>query len=145
MLNVRFRSTLVLTILLMSQGLAGTIVDVSIIPGDHILSSLNFSEGSAIARIASMDDMIFMSKVDEDVVSEVSKGNEVQVKVSAYPEASFLGEVDEISLIAERDNGKAYFPLTVRLNGLNGYLMRIGSSEKSKIIFNKRANLLSKN
>lgn len=84
-------------------------------------------------------------KVDEDVVSRVSKGNEVQVKVSAYPENSFFGEVDEISLIAERDNGKAYFPLTIRLTGLNGYLMRIGSSAKSKIIFNKHAKLLSKN
>jgi len=123
----------------------GTIVDINVIPGDHILSSLNYNEGTAIVRIANLNEMIFLGEVEEGVVSKLSKGNRAVLKIIAYPESSFAGKIEDISLIAVQSSGKVYFPLRIKIDNFDSHLKRIGLSAQSRIFFRNRPNFLSKN
>jgi len=52
----------------------GTILDVPIKVGNSVIQSNNFNDGTTIATVANMNDMLFVGKLDETEVGRVNAG-----------------------------------------------------------------------
>ena len=59
------------------------ILDVPIKVGNSVIQSNNFNDGTTIATIADMSDMIFKGKIDETEVGRIKEGMPLTLTIGA--------------------------------------------------------------
>ena len=64
----------------------GTVLEVPVEVGNSVIEANNFNDGTTIASIADMDDMIFKGKVDESEVGKIRQGMELELTIGAFRE-----------------------------------------------------------
>jgi len=62
---------------------AGMVLDVPIEQGNSVIEANTFNEGTTIATVADMDDMIFEGKVDESEVGKIKTGMTLVMTIGA--------------------------------------------------------------
>jgi hypothetical protein len=70
----------------------GMVLDVPVKEGNSVIERNNFNEGTTIATIADMKDLIFQGKVDESEVGKVKLGMPVVLTVGAIENATWDAE-----------------------------------------------------
>jgi HlyD family secretion protein len=74
------------------------VLDVPVKEGNSVIERNNFNEGTTIATIADMTDLIFQGKVDESEVGKVKLGMPVVLTVGAMAEnAKWDAELEYIA------------------------------------------------
>ena len=68
---------------LIRSTVSGTILDVPIKVGNSVIQSNNFNDGTTIASVADMTDMLFVGKIDETEVGKVSVGMPMKITIGA--------------------------------------------------------------
>ena len=84
---------------LVKATIGGMVLDVPLEVGNSVIESNNFNDGTTIAAIADMDDLIFKGKVDESEVGKIKPGMELELTIGA------LGEQDPGHARAHRAQG----------------------------------------
>jgi len=75
----------------------GMVLEVPVKEGGSVIEANNFNEGTTIAAIADMSDMIFEGHVDESEVGKLEEGMPVRITVGALDEQSFEGKLEYIA------------------------------------------------
>ncbi len=84
-------------------------------------------QGTNIVQLGDVSRMFVLCNVDETDISQVRKGQKVQVTVDAYPGRSWDGIVDRVDPLAKLDQNVTTIPVTVEvLNPHSGGSMRRG-------------------
>ena len=60
------------------------ILDIPVKVGNSVIQSNTFNDGTTIAVVADMNDMIFRGKVDETDVGKLHEGMPVTLTIGAY-------------------------------------------------------------
>jgi multidrug resistance efflux pump len=68
----------------------GTVLTMNAISGQMV------TQGQPLAMVADMENPYILAYIDEDRITDVSKGQEVDVYLDAYPGTKFRGEVSSI-------------------------------------------------
>lgn len=105
---------------------SGTIIDVNVGAGDHILSALDYSQGTPIVSIANMNDMVFSGKIGEQYLPYLHPGQSILIKVTAYPDLSLSGTLETVSLIGEERAEATYFSYKASIKISEDKLLRGG-------------------
>ena len=95
--------------------------------------------GAALIDLPDLSVMMVETSVNEVDIAKVEVGQEVEVKLDAYPEPTFSGEVVDVSVLAGREDGVSdanVFKILVRINESNK-LLRPGMSATARIICNR--------
>ena len=71
---------------LVKSTLSGMVLEVPLEVGNSVIESNNFNDGTTIAAIADMDDLIFEGKVDESEVGKIRVGMPLELTIGAMPE-----------------------------------------------------------
>ena len=100
----------------------GLILDVPIKVGNSVIMSNTFNDGTTIATVANMNDLIFKGKIDETEVGRIHEGMPVKLTIGALQNLTFDAELEYISPKGVEENGANQFALsnsvaTVRLYG----------------------------
>ncbi len=67
----------------------GMVLDVPVEVGFSVIESNTFNDGTTIASVADMGDMIFEGKIDETEVGKIKEGMPLILTVGAIDDASF--------------------------------------------------------
>ncbi len=121
----------------------GMVLDVPVKEGNSVIERNNFNEGTTIAAIADMNDLIFQGKVDESEVGKVKLGMPVKLTVGAIENASWDAELEYIAPKGVEENGAIQFEIRAAVKLQEGQSLRSGYSANADIVLERRDSVLS--
>ncbi len=122
----------------------GMVLDVPVEEGSSVIERNNFNEGTSIAVIADMGNIIFEGKVDESDVGKLSEGMPLQLTVGAIPDEKFDAVLEFISPKGEEAEGTVKFEIKAAITARpEGAFLRAGYSGNGDIIISKRDSVVA--
>ncbi|MBQ8158790.1 MAG: efflux RND transporter periplasmic adaptor subunit [Prevotella sp.] len=105
---------------LIRSTISGVILDVPVKVGNSVINSNTFNDGTTIATVANMNDLIFRGNIDETEVGQLSIGVPLKITIGALQGVNFEASLEYISPKATQNNGANQFEIkaAVRLNTL---------------------------
>lgn len=116
----------------------GMILDVPVKEGNSVIERNNFNEGTTIAAIADMTDLIFQGKVDESEVGKVKLGMPVVLTVGAIDNAKWDADLEYIAPKGVEENGAIQFEIRAAVKLNEGQSLRSGYSANADIVLQQR-------
>lgn len=123
--------------------ITGMILDVPVKVGNSVIQSNNFNDGTTIASIADMGDMIFKGKIDETEVGRIREGMPLTLTVGALKDSKFEATLEYISPKSIEENGAILFEIKAAAQIPDTVFVRAGYSANAEIILDKRDNVLA--
>ena len=121
----------------------GTVLDVPVKEGNSVIERNNFNEGTTIASVADMNDLIFQGKVDESEVGKVKLNMPVVLTVGAIENAKWDATLEYIAPKGVLDNGAIQFEIRAAVTVREGQALRAGYSANADIELDRRDSVLS--
>lgn len=127
---------------LIRSTIAGVILDIPVKVGNSVINSNSFNDGTTIATIANMNDLIFRGNIDETEVGQLVEGMPMKITIGALQDVSFDAVLEYISPKATESNGANQFEIkaAVRVDGENK--IRAGYSANAEIVLAKVENVV---
>jgi HlyD family secretion protein len=124
---------------LIKSTINGMVLDVPVKEGSSVIESNTFNEGTTIASVADMGEMIFEGKVDESEVGKIKSGMELVLTIGAIDMESFKANLEYISPKGISENGAIQFLIRAALaKNQGGSFLRAGYSANADIILDKK-------
>jgi len=120
----------------------GMVLDVPVKEGNSVIERNNFNEGTTIATIADMNDLIFQGKVDESEVGKVRIGMPVVLTVGAVAGAKWDAELEYIAPKGVEDQGAIQFEIRAAVKLNEGETLRSGYSANADIVLERKENAM---
>jgi len=121
----------------------GTVLEVPVKEGGSVIEANNFNEGTTIASIADMNDLLFSGTVDESEVGKIKEGMPVAITVGALGSERFQGALEYIAPKGVPKDGSIQFEVRAKLELLSGKLLRANYSANADIILERREHVLA--
>ncbi len=122
---------------------SGTVLDMPVETGNRVIESNTFNEGTTIAFIADMSDMIFEGKVDESEVGKISEGMPLVLKVGAIDTEAFDATLEFISPKGVEEEGAIQFEIRAAIALKENVGLRAGYSANADIVLEKKDSVLA--
>ncbi len=144
--NAKASSTLI------RSTISGVILDVPVKVGNSVINSNTFNDGTTIATVANMNDLIFRGNIDETEVGQLVMGIPMKITIGALQDMSFNAHLEYISPKAVESNGANQFEIkaAVRLGNESvsgglpaGATLRSGYSANAEIVLAHADNVLT--
>lgn len=123
--------------------ITGMILDVPVKVGNSVIQSNNFNDGTTIASIADMSDMIFKGKIDETEVGRIKEGMPLTLTVGALQDSKFDAVLEYISPKSLEENGAILFEIKAAAQIPDSVFVRAGYSANAEIILDQRKDVLT--
>ena len=94
---------------LIRSTISGLVLDVPVKVGNSVIQSNTFNDGTTIAVVADMNDLIFDGKIDETEVGRLDEGMNMQITIGALQDLSFDAVLEYIAPKAVENNGTNEF------------------------------------
>lgn len=123
----------------------GVVLDVPVLEGSSVIEANNFNEGTTVASVADMNDMIFVGKVDEADVGKVKVGMDVSIQIGAVENRSFDGTLEYIAAKGKLVDGAIQFEVKAALKPIEDktVVIRAGYSASAGIVLEKKTDVLT--
>ena len=128
---------------LIRSTVSGTILDVPIKVGNSVIQSNNFNDGTTIASVADMNDMLFVGNIDETEVGKISVGMPMKITIGAMQDETLTAELEYVSPKGTEAGGAILFEMKAAMNIPSNVFVRAGYSANAEIILEKRENVLT--
>lgn len=121
----------------------GLILDVPIKVGNSVIMSNTFNDGTTIANVANMNDLIFRGKIDETEVGRIHERMPVKLTIGALQNYSFDAVLEYISPKGVEENGANQFEIKAAVVVPDSVKVRSGYSANAEIVLERSANALT--
>lgn len=112
----------------------GMVLTVPVKKGNQVIETNNFNEGTTIATLADISNMIFEGKVDESEVGKIKEKMPIEITVGALPDLKFNAILDFISPQGADESGAVQFEIRGKLDKVENAFIRAGLSANASII-----------
>lgn len=123
--------------------ISGMVLDVPVEVGNSVIEANNFNDGTTIAFIADMDDLIFEGKVDESEVGKLRDGMQLILSIGAIENQKFQAVLEYISPKGVEDNGAIQFGIKAAVLVPDSMFVRAGFSANADVVLDKRDQVWS--
>jgi HlyD family secretion protein len=123
----------------------GMVLDVPVEEGNSVIESNTFNNGTVIATIADMKEMIFEGKVDESEVGKIKEGMELILSIGAIDAEKFAAKLEYIAPKGIEENGAIQFEIKADVELKQSQFIRAGYSANADIVLEKRDSVLAIN
>jgi len=96
---------------LVRSTISGLILDIPVKVGNSVILSNTFNDGTTIATVANMGDLIFRGNIDETEVGSLVTGMPMQITIGAMQNLQFEATLEYIAPKAVESNGANQFEL----------------------------------
>ena len=96
---------------LIRSTISGIILDIPVKVGNSVILSNTFNDGTTIASVANMNDLIFRGNIDETEVGQLVSGMPMKITIGALQDLSFDASLEYISPKATETNGANQFEI----------------------------------
>jgi len=124
---------------------AGMVLDVPVREGTFVTETNTFNQGTTIANVANMSDLIFEGRLDESEIGKVKEGMELILNVGAIPGQSFKADLEYVSPKGMDDQGTIKFEIKAAITVQDGVFLRAGYSANADIVLDRREQVLAIN
>lgn len=121
---------------------AGIVLARAVDPGDPVVPLTSFQEGTELATLADMSDLIFKGTVDEIDVGKLQTGVEARLNVGALPGARVTGRLSRIAPQAREADGARLFEVEIELERVENVVLRAGYSANADLVIRERRDVL---
>ena len=123
--------------------ITGMILNVPIKVGNSVIQSNSFNDGTTIASVANMNDMIFRGNVDETEIGKIREGMPIKLTVGALGTRTFDAVLEYVSPKGEEQNGAIQFEIKAAVSLPDTSFVRAGYSANAEIVLERAANVLT--
>ena len=141
--NAKASSTLI------RSTISGVILDIPVKVGYSVIQVNTMNEGTTIASVANMNNLIFRGNIDETEVGQLVSGMPMKITIGALQDLKFDAALEYISPKAVESNGANQFEIKAAVNvpadsvgGKSGHL-RSGYSANAEIVLSHADKVLS--
>ncbi len=128
---------------LVRSTVTGVILDVPVKVGNSVILSNTFNDGTTIATVANMNDLIFRGNVDETEVGQVNVGIPMTITVGALQDLKFNARLEYISPKAVEANGANQFEIKAAVQVPEKTGVRSGYSANAQIVLAEALHVLT--
>lgn len=130
--NTQIRSTI-----------TGMILDVPVKVGNSVIQSNTFNDGTTIATVANMNDMIFIGKIDETEVGRIHQNMPMKLSIGAIEKQKFDAILEYIAPKGTEENGAILFEIKAAARIPDTTMVRAGYSANAEIVLSKKEKILT--
>ena len=117
----------------------GLILDIPVKAGNSVIMSNTFNDGTTIATVANMNDLIFRGNIDETEVGRIHEQMPIKLTIGALQNLTFNAILEYISPKGVETNGANQFEIKAAISVPDSVLIRSGYSANAEIVL-QRAN-----
>ena len=128
---------------LIRSTIKGMVLDVPVEVGNSVIESNNFNEGTTVASVADMGEMIFKGKVDETEVGKLKSGMPLVLSIGAIDSAKFDAELEYIAPKGKEENGAIQFEIRAAVSLKDSVFIRANYSANADIVLERADSVLS--
>lgn len=121
----------------------GTILDVPVKVGNSVIQTNNFNDGTTVASVADLSDMLFIGKIDETEVGRLTSGMPIEITIGAIQGRTIPAKLEYISPKGVEESGAILFEMKAALEIPEDLFVRAGYSANADITLDKRENVLT--
>lgn len=126
--------------------ISGMVLEVPVEVGNSVIEVNNFNEGTTIASIANMDEMVFEGYVDESEVGKLEEGMDLELTVGALEDRRFHATLEYIApkgVEEEEEGGAIQFEIRAATELEPGVFLRANYSATADVILDRRDDVLA--
>lgn len=128
---------------LIRSTITGMILDVPVKEGNSVIQSNNFNDGTTVAIVADMSDMIFEGKVDETEVGKIIEGMPLILTIGAIESEKFDANLEYISPKGVEENGAIQFEIKAKVDLKQDQFIRSGYSANADIELERHDSVMA--
>ena len=113
---------------LIRSTISGVILDIPVKVGNSVILANTFNDGTTIATVANMNDLIFRGNIDETEVGQLVSGMPMKITIGALQDLQFDAALEYISPKAVESNGANQFEIKAAVKLAEGGKIRSGYS-----------------
>lgn len=121
----------------------GMILDIPVKVGNSVIQTNSFNEGTTIATIANMNDMLFIGKVDETEVGKIRKGMPLKLSIGALNDQKFKASLEYISPKGTEESGAILFEIKAAAKIPSNVFVRSGYSANAEILLTSAKDVIT--
>ena len=121
----------------------GMVLSVDVKVGYSVIESNTFNEGTTVAYVADMDDLVFEGFLDESEVGRVREGLDLGLTVGALQDERLQGVLEYISPKGIEQDGAVQFEIRAAITPPDDVFVRAGSSANADIVLDRAEEVLS--
>ena len=121
----------------------GTILDVPIKAGNSVIQSNNFNDGTTIATVANMSDMLFVGKLDETEVGKIKVGMPMDISIGAMQDQKLKAKLEYVSPKGKEESGAIMFEMKAAVKVPKDVFVRAGYSANAEVVFSKAEKVMT--
>jgi HlyD family secretion protein len=130
---------------LITSTINGMVLLVPVEEGNSVIESNQFNDGTTVATIADMSEMIFEGKVDESEVGKIKEDMELILSIGAIEQESFAARLERISPKGVEENGAIQFEIRAAVELKDQQFIRAGYSANADIVLERVEQVMAIN
>ena len=130
---------------LVRSTVAGMVLVVPVREGTFVTETNTFNQGTTIANVANMRDLIFEGHLDESEIGKVREGMELILNVGAISGRKFDAILEYLSPKGMDDQGTIKFEIKAAVAVEDDLFLRAGYSANADIVLDRREQVLAIN
>jgi HlyD family secretion protein len=128
---------------LIRSTITGMVLDVPVKEGNSVIKSNTFNDGTTVAVVADMGEMIFRGKVDETEVGKIRQGMQLMLSIGAIEEQKYDAILESIAPKGVEENGAIQFEIKAAVKLQAGQFIRSGYSATADIVLDRRDSVIA--
>jgi HlyD family secretion protein len=128
---------------LVRSTITGTILDVPVKVGNSVIQSNSFNDGTTIATVANMSDMLFVGKLDETEVGRIKVGMPMDITIGALQDQKLTATLEYVSPKGKEENGAIMFEMKAAVKVPKDVFVRAGYSANAEILLTRQTDVLT--
>lgn len=128
---------------LVRSTISGLILDVPVKVGNSVIQANTMNDGTTVATVANMNDLIFDGNIDETEVGNLVEGTPVTITIGALQNYSLDAVLEYVAPKAVENNGANQFEIKAAVSVPGDKMIRSGYSANAEIVLETVEQVLS--
>lgn len=128
---------------LVRSTISGLILDIPVKEGNSVIQANTMNDGTTVATVANMSDLIFNGSIDETEVGSLVEGMPMRITIGALPGYNSEATLEYISPKATENNGANQFQIKAAITPGEEHKIRAGYSANAEIVLQEVKGALS--
>ena len=128
---------------LIRSTITGLILDIPVKVGNSVIQANTMNDGTTVATVANMNDLIFDGNIDETEVGALSEGTPMHIRIGALQGFGTEAALEYISPKAVESNGANQFEIKAAVKVTGDHKIRSGYSANAEIVLERAEQVLS--
>lgn len=121
----------------------GLVLEVPVKVGSSVIQANTMNDGTTVAKIADMSNLLFIGKVDETEVGLLKPGMPTEISIGALPDLVLDANIEYIAPKSVSENGANTFEVKAAITVPEDVKLRAGYSANAKVELQRAADVLT--